>query len=53
MPANAVVKRILSVIDTDTSKLLGVSYNGKAITPKEYIKNAGKTSRHRHINSIY
>jgi hypothetical protein len=44
MPTNAVVKRILSAIETDTSKVLGVSYNGKAITTKEYIKNAGRTA---------
>ncbi|KAF4637769.1 hypothetical protein G7Y89_g313 [Cudoniella acicularis] len=40
MPTNAVVKRILSAMETDDSKVLGVTVNGKAITTKQYIPRA-------------
>jgi len=40
MPTNAVVKRILSAIETDESKVLGLTVNGKAITTKQFIPRA-------------
>jgi len=43
MPTNAVVKRILSAIETDDSKVLGVTVNGKKITTKQYIPRAGES----------
>lgn len=42
MPTNSSVKRALSAIEKDPSKLLGVKINGKEITTKEYIPRAGK-----------
>lgn len=41
MPTNATVKRILSALETDGSKVLGVAVNGKEITTKQYIPRAG------------
>ncbi|KAF7871654.1 hypothetical protein EAF04_003761 [Stromatinia cepivora] len=41
MPTNASVKRALAAIEKDPSKVLGVAYNGKAITTKQYIPRAG------------
>lgn len=41
MPTNAIVKRILSAIEEDDSKVLGLTVNGKAITTKQYIPRAG------------
>lgn len=43
MPTNAVVKRILSAMEKDPSKVLGVTVNGKTITTKQYIPRAGKS----------
>jgi len=40
MPTNASVSRILSAIENDNSKVLGVTINGKAITTKQYIPRA-------------
>ncbi|PQE10894.1 protease inhibitor (Tfs1) protein [Rutstroemia sp. NJR-2017a WRK4] len=40
MPTNAVVERILSAMENDPSKVLGVTYNGKAITSKQYLPRA-------------
>ncbi|KAG4028561.1 hypothetical protein MFRU_020g00050 [Monilinia fructicola] len=40
MPANEVVKRIHDAIEKNTSQVLGVSYNGKAITTKQYLPRA-------------
>ncbi|KAM0147350.1 hypothetical protein ACHAQE_004925 [Botrytis cinerea] len=37
MPNNACVKRALSTIEKDSSKVLGVIYNTAAITPKQYL----------------
>lgn len=44
MPTNASVKRILSAMEADGSKVLGVTVNGMAITTKQYIPRAGKSS---------
>lgn len=41
MPTNSSVKRILSAIEKDQSKVLGVKVNGKEITTKQYIPRAG------------
>ncbi len=43
MPTNASVKRILSAQEKDSSKTLGVTVNGKAITTKQYIPKAGES----------
>lgn len=45
MPTKEVVKRIVSAQATDQSKTLGVIFNGKAITPGQYIPRAGKFLR--------
>ncbi|KAF7888627.1 uncharacterized protein EAF02_003168 [Botrytis sinoallii] len=37
MPANTCVKRALSAMEKDPSKILNVTYNGNTITPKQYI----------------
>lgn len=42
MPTNASVKRILSAVENDNSKVLGVIVNGKEITTKQYVPRAGK-----------
>ncbi len=44
MPTNAVVERALSAMDADSAKVLGVAYNGKPITAKEFIPRAGERS---------
>lgn len=44
MPANEVVKRIHDAIEKNTSQVLGVSYNGKAITTKQYLPRARRLS---------
>ncbi|MCJ1405877.1 hypothetical protein MMC11_009107 [Xylographa trunciseda] len=40
MPTNAIVKRMLSAMEKDDSKVLGVTVNGKEITTKQYIPRA-------------
>lgn len=55
MPANASVKRILSAVENDSSKTLGVTVNGKAITTKQYIPRAGASSLSRsrtHVHTL-
>ncbi|KAL9617889.1 MAG: hypothetical protein Q9160_007377 [Pyrenula sp. 1 TL-2023] len=40
MPTNATIKRILSAMETDASKILGVTINGAEITSKQHIPRA-------------